>query len=176
MAEEAPLRLDGSVAWNEATGWHYEPGSFRPLAKEATDGALSYIVTDHLGTPRELLGEGGDLLWAAEYRTWGAVRRLWVAQADNDNAARAHNWSPSSSGDDPPSGWFSLALKDDPEAIDALQICLIRFQGQWEDGETGLSYNRFRHYEAALGQYASPDPIGILGGTRQQGYVSHPTA
>ena len=107
------------------------------------------------------------------------MRRLWVAQSDNDNAARARNWSPSSSGNGPPSGgrsFGSLALKDDPEAIDALQICPIRFQGQWEDGETGLSYNRFRHYEAALGQYASPDPIGILGGTRQQGYVSHPTA
>ncbi|WP_162239276.1 RHS domain-containing protein [Methylobacterium sp. Leaf100] len=132
VAEEAPLRLDGSVGWDGATRWHYEPGGFVPLAKEGPDSALCYIVTDHLGTPRELLGEGGDLLWAAEYRTWGAVRRLWVAQADNDNATAGRGWLPSSSGNGPPLGgrsFGSLALKDDPEAIDALQICPIRFQG-----------------------------------------------
>ena len=44
----------------------------------------------------------------------------------------------------------------------------IRFQGQWEDAESGLYYNRFRYYEPLAGQYASPDPIGIDGGFRSQ--------
>jgi YD repeat-containing protein len=55
LAEEAPLRLDGSVDWSQATRWHYEPGTFRPLAKETPDGELLYIVTDHLGTRREMV-------------------------------------------------------------------------------------------------------------------------
>ncbi|WP_082479165.1 RHS repeat-associated core domain-containing protein [Methylobacterium sp. Leaf102] len=106
------------------------------------------------------------------------MRRLLVAEADNDNTARARNWSPFSSGDGPPSGgrsFGSLALKDDPEAIDALQICPIRFQGQWEDPETGLNYNRLRYYDPILGQYVSPDPLRIVGGARSHGYVTQPT-
>ncbi|WP_425350101.1 RHS repeat-associated core domain-containing protein [Methylobacterium tarhaniae] len=39
------------------------------------------------------------------------------------------------------------------------------FPGQWADNENGLSYNRFRYYDAEAGQYVSPDPIGINGGS-----------
>lgn len=39
-----------------------------------------------------------------------------------------------------------------------------RFLGQYEDTETGLFYNRFRFYDAAIGLYVSPDPIGLAGG------------
>ncbi|PSJ19308.1 hypothetical protein CVH10_23535, partial [Halomonas sp. ND22Bw] len=52
----------------------------------------------------------------------------------------------------------------------------IRFQGQWEDQETGLSYNQLRHYDVLVGQYASPDPIGIGGGFRLHGYVALPNS
>ncbi|WP_232487483.1 RHS repeat-associated core domain-containing protein, partial [Pectobacterium parmentieri] len=40
--------------------------------------------------------------------------------------------------------------------------------------ETGLYYNRHRYYDAESGQYLSPDPIGLLGGIRPQGYVHNP--
>ncbi|MBI0473517.1 RHS repeat-associated core domain-containing protein, partial [Pectobacterium parmentieri] len=40
--------------------------------------------------------------------------------------------------------------------------------------ETGLYYNRHRYYDAESGQYLSPDPIGLLGGIRSQGYVHNP--
>ena len=76
VAEEAPLRLDGQVDWGEATRWHFEPGGFRPLAKQAADGTLLHIANDHLGTPREMFDEGGHLRWAASYTTWGVVRGL----------------------------------------------------------------------------------------------------
>ncbi|TKW62510.1 MAG: RHS repeat-associated core domain-containing protein [Paracoccus denitrificans] len=46
-----------------------------------------------------------------------------------------------------------------PETVSLL--CPIRFQGQWEDAESGLYYNRFRYYEPFAAQYASPDPIVI---------------
>ncbi len=46
---------------------------------------------------------------------------------------------------------------------------------QWADAETGLYYNRFRYYDARAAQYISPDPIGLGGGLRSQGYVNNPS-
>ncbi len=51
----------------------------------------------------------------------------------------------------------------------------LRFQGQYEDAETGLAYNRFRYYDADTGLYLSPDPIGLEGGLRVYGYAINPT-
>ncbi len=50
----------------------------------------------------------------------------------------------------------------------------IRFQGQQEDAETGLFYNRFRYYDAEAGRYISPDPIGLAGGLQLFAYVPSP--
>jgi RHS repeat-associated protein len=40
----------------------------------------------------------------------------------------------------------------------------FRYQGQYEDEETGLYYNRFRYYSAEEGIYVSQDPIRLSGG------------
>ena len=48
----------------------------------------------------------------------------------------------------------------------------FRFQGQYEDEETGLYYNRFRYYDPQTGQYTQQDPIGLAGGNPTlYGYV-----
>lgn len=48
----------------------------------------------------------------------------------------------------------------------------FRFQGQYEDGETGLYYNRFRYYSPEEGCYTQQDPIGLAGGNPTlYGYV-----
>ncbi len=39
----------------------------------------------------------------------------------------------------------------------------FRYQGQYEDTETGLYYNRFRYYSPDTGTYISQDPIGLAG-------------
>ena len=39
----------------------------------------------------------------------------------------------------------------------------FRYQGQYEDIETGLYYNRFRYYSPQMGMYISSDPIGLAG-------------
>jgi RHS repeat-associated protein len=52
--------------------------------------------------------------------------------------------------------------------------CPVRFQGQWEDNESGLYYNRFRYYDSISGRFISDDPIGLLGGINQQAYVHNP--
>ena len=53
--------------------------------------------------------------------------------------------------------------------------CFIpfRYQGQYEDEETGLYYNRFRYYAPEKGIYISSDPIGLAGNNPTlYGYVS----
>ena len=45
----------------------------------------------------------------------------------------------------------------------SLSDCMWRYQGQYEDAETGLYYNRFRYYDPNAGSYISQDPIGLTG-------------
>ena len=39
----------------------------------------------------------------------------------------------------------------------------FKYQGQYEDVETGLYYNRFRYYDPNTGTYISKNPIGLAG-------------
>lgn len=50
----------------------------------------------------------------------------------------------------------------------------IRFQGQYEDAETGLFYNRFRYYDADAERYVNQDPIGLKGGLNGYDYTPNP--
>ena len=50
-------------------------------------------------------------------------------------------------------------------------LCPFRYQGQYEDAETGLYYNRFRYYSPQEGMYISQDPIGIWGDIHPYSYV-----
>ena len=47
----------------------------------------------------------------------------------------------------------------------------FKYQGQYEDVETGLYYNRFRYYDPNVGSYICQDPIGLFGGNNLYGYV-----
>jgi RHS repeat-associated protein len=56
----------------------------------------------------------------------------------------------------------------------SLKDCPFRYQGQYQDEETGLYYNRFRYYDSSIGGYISPDPIGLAGGNPTlYGYVKN---
>lgn len=48
---------------------------------------------------------------------------------------------------------------------------IVRYQGQYEDRETGLYYNRFRYYSVEEGMYISQDPIKLAGSFQVYGYV-----
>ncbi|ASY79808.1 hypothetical protein BJK05_07280 [Pectobacterium polaris] len=50
----------------------------------------------------------------------------------------------------------------------------LGFAGQYRDAESSLCYNRFRYYDPSSGCYISPDPISILGGDNNYGYVHNP--
>ncbi|WP_188315926.1 DNA/RNA non-specific endonuclease [Chitinophaga agrisoli] len=51
------------------------------------------------------------------------------------------------------------------------ELVPFRYQGQYEDVETGLCYNRFRYYSPEEGVYISKDPAGLKGGDRLYSYV-----
>jgi len=96
------LRPGGGGEAPSGVRWHYAGGGFVPTAKEivsagvaavaASDGAHAAsdgggdhatsqaflpIVTDHLGTPRELFDESGTTcLWRSEATLWGRTRKF----------------------------------------------------------------------------------------------------
>lgn len=95
LAEETRLRYvlqpDGSHDSHieRRTQWDYEPGSFRPLAKTdlvpTEDGSrrLTYaVLTDPVGTPRELVTPEGEIAWQARTDLWGAVQELKRERTD----------------------------------------------------------------------------------------------
>ena len=139
LIEAAPIYADGTVAYDRAVRWAYAPGAVTPLAQQRGD-RLWYVVTDQVGTPRELLDEAGELAWSNSPRLWGQ-QRLWR---------------------------HLTAANDD--AVD----CPLRFPGQYYDEESGLHYNRHRYYDPETAQYLTPDPLGLGGGIRPQGYVGSP--
>ena len=50
----------------------------------------------------------------------------------------------------------------------------FKYQGQYEDAETGLYYNRLRYYDPNTGSYISQDPIRLMGESPTlQGYVEN---
>ncbi|MBB4481150.1 RHS repeat-associated core domain-containing protein [Rhizobium etli] len=187
VAAEFPISAGQSS--QSAIWWHFEPESFVPLIREdAASGQLLHVISDHIGTPRDMVDTAGNLVWSASYRLWGDFRGIWTPAA-NDNTPMAENRP----------GWHAVRISYDGNSTNGLSaiswdsepadpdadfsamsahaarvLCPIRFQGQWEDPETGLYYNRFRTYDPLGAQYLSPDPIGIEGGLRQNGYVNVP--
>jgi RHS repeat-associated protein len=51
----------------------------------------------------------------------------------------------------------------------------IRFQGQYEDAESGLFYNRYRYYDPSAAKYLTQDPISLAGGLNAYIYAPNPT-
>ena len=50
----------------------------------------------------------------------------------------------------------------------------FRRLGEYDDADTGLSYNRFRYYDPAAGAYLSKDPAGLAGGLNAYAHLEDP--
>ena len=70
---------DGDVLLHETTdnnlavNWVFDPHSFAPLCKEEA-GKIYSIITDHLGTPQEMIDRYGDIVWHVDHYAWGKIR------------------------------------------------------------------------------------------------------
>jgi len=67
----------------------------------------------------------------------------------------------------------SHSTKTHPKTGQAVQVNL-RFQGQYEDVETGLYYNLNRYYDPQTGRYINHDPIKTMGGLNLYQYCPNP--
>ncbi|MGD2067127.1 MAG: DUF6531 domain-containing protein [Gemmatimonadota bacterium] len=47
----------------------------------------------------------------------------------------------------------------------------LRLQGQYEDPETGLAYNRHRYFDSHIGAFTSQDPLGVAAGADIYGFA-----
>jgi YD repeat-containing protein len=79
LHEWTALELDGQNT-AEVITWLFEEGSQAPLAKLAGTKRYS-ILTDHLGTPLELVDERGTSAWRAELSNYGQLRHLEGARS-----------------------------------------------------------------------------------------------
>jgi RHS repeat-associated protein len=66
-----------------------------------------------------------------------------------------------------------IEVQRDPKAKRAVESP-FRLLGQYHDVETGLCYTRFRYFDAALGRWCSPDPIGLAGGANLLAFNGSP--
>ncbi|CDH21472.1 Complete genome; segment 11/17 [Xenorhabdus bovienii str. kraussei Quebec] len=82
LIEETPIYADGTPVEDQRIRWLYEPGSLTPSAR-VEKGKLHYIVSDHQGTPREMLSEEGVLVWAQRLTTWGKAEKSQVIASNN---------------------------------------------------------------------------------------------
>ncbi len=103
-------------------------------------GAMYYIHTDHLGTPRAVTNSAGTLVWRWKF---GASNGLSNAFGEN---------LPDALGDQQP-----LDFR-------------LRFPGQYADPFGVTWYNYFRDYEPGTGRYVESDPIGLKAGVNTFSY------
>ena len=146
-----------SDRFNIATAANDGP-THTPAKADATTAATGaqtaqvyYFHTQPNGLPEELSDNSGNLVWRAQYTTWGStVREAWQSF---DTAGRPQQHLASQ----------TASLQQN-----------LRMQGQYLDRETGLHYNTFRYYDADLGAFTTPDPIGLSGGLNLHQYAPNP--
>ena len=118
---------------------------FVPRGKISKDGNYS-IISDYLGTPVEAYDEKGNKAWERELDIYGRVKT-----GKKDSYGRT------------------------VDEVGEKNFIPFRFQGQYEDEEIGLYYNRFRYYSPEEGCYTQQDPIGLAGGNPTlYGYITNP--
>ncbi|MFC0228466.1 RHS repeat-associated core domain-containing protein [Serratia aquatilis] len=126
----------------------YEPDSHRPMAtvlgsKRVNSQKVStyWYQNDHLGTPHSLTDIRGNTVWKGRYSAYGQLLEAWT----------------------PP---------DDPYEHPQPKVNNpLRFQGQYEDPESGLHYNLNRYYDPGMGRYLTADPIGLRAGLNNYHYA-----
>ncbi|CAN7171803.1 DUF6531 domain-containing protein [Acidovorax sp. LjRoot129] len=128
-------------------------GAVTSATARASVAQVFYFHTQPNGLTEELSDNQGHLVWTAEYTTWGStVQEIWQSY---DAEGRPEQR--------PASQYNTNQIQQN-----------LRMQGQYLDRETGLHYNTFRYYDADLGAFTTPDPIGLQGGLNLHQYAPNP--
>ena len=105
--------------------------------------AKLYYSRDHLGSVREVTGQGGQLVCRTEYDFWGGVRRR--SQYDGSGNRR--------------------------ESTEVVTVA--GYTGHHEHRKSGLWLTWYRAYDPETGRWPSRDPIAEAGGINLYGYVGN---
>ncbi|MGM0511772.1 MAG: RHS repeat domain-containing protein [Pseudomonadota bacterium] len=126
----------------------YEPGSHRPMATIVGSTRVNspkvrtyWYQNDHLGTPHSLTDSQGNTVWRGQYSAYGQLTEEWTQPDD-------------------PYGHPQPKVNNP-----------LRFQGQYEDAESGLYYNLNRYYDPGIGRYLTQDPTGLKAGLNNYQYA-----
>jgi len=79
---------DGNRLLTETRGessqsYIYEQFGFTPIASTNQESELNYYHNDHLGTPQEVTNKQGEIVWEAEYETWGNTAKVVYKQKES---------------------------------------------------------------------------------------------
>jgi RHS repeat-associated protein len=186
-----PDRRDTLIAANDGSAAAWEallpPANLDTKQASGNETNLAnvyYFHTDQVGLPEELSDNSGNIRWRASYKTWGAtVSESWDAVSLNGeplnpliaNAPAYASEAERLRAESRVKATNAQTDRDEQIKAEALEQNL-RFQGQYLDRDTGLHYNTFRYYDADIGRFISPDPIGLDGGHNLASYGINPVA
>lgn len=79
-------RLLSELRGKQSTTYVYEQDGFVPIAQLDQDSQINHYHTDHLGTPRELSNNQGNIIWEATYQTWGNTLKVSYQPVEQQTA------------------------------------------------------------------------------------------
>ena len=180
VERETAFVWDGNVVLHELdseqglTTWHWEPGTFTPVAKER-GGKRWTIASDHLGTPREMFDDAGQLAWKMQLDVWGVASYeegdaedcpwRWPGQYEDAETGEYYNrnrfYDPKRGAytqQDPlglEGGFGQYTYVEDPSAwIDPLGLTKKCGHQQEKPIIVGENMNRVQRYAKATGAHA----------------------
>ncbi|SOD24121.1 RHS repeat-associated core domain-containing protein [Variovorax sp. YR752] len=139
----------GGTASAGQSQYIYLPTGNGPMPVAAVINGATYAVhSDHLNTPRKLTNADGQAVWQWGYSAFGE---------DKPTQARYR--------------FANTETTPNPGTTSISEVKFnLRYPGQYADEESGLFYNYFRSYDARMGRYSQPDPIGLQGGWSRFSY------
>lgn len=114
------------------------------------NGQIYAVHSDHLNTPRRLTDSTGQPVWQWAYSAFG-----------NEKPTLANT------------RFANLDINPSPGTTNISPVVFnVRYPGQYDDVESGLSQNRHRFYDRRTGRYTQTDPIGLGGGWNPYPYAN----
>ncbi|MDF9619166.1 RHS repeat-associated core domain-containing protein [Pseudomonas entomophila] len=166
--ESSPPRDEGDTG--QTVHYFYEPGRFVPVAQASHQRAIRLLKQpDWAGREYDF---DSDPLWHTEIKPQDFDTIAWYHCDHLGTPLELTNQQ----GEIVWAGQYTAWGEVREERTEGARLVGVRnplrFQGQYEDLEMGLHYNRYRYYEPKLGRYLTVDPIGLAGGLNTYDYAA----
>lgn len=171
-----PLDQLRSVTRPDGVTWTYFYDAFGRRVRKAAPGRKVDFIYSGRVPVHEVTSENPDWTgWIFKPKEFVPVARV---QGDRAQAIIAdHLGTPHEMIDREKVSWMHRTMAFGAPAVrnsDGDTGCPFRFQGQYEDAESGLHYNMFRYYDPECGRFISPDPLGVFTDLNLYQYAPNP--